>query len=185
MPLIQLRHYHRKSNRFEHPLLDGAKPVTDVELAYLHSTKSVEEVLLALRSCLRHLVGRFIANWPASEPYVDDMVSEGLVAFTRLIREGVESETLMFKASQRAQEAIEVYLNKAVAMTAPSLTTQKRLLRARKDVNYPTHNTDLSTVEKVAVDETFNDEIFDAISLIEARDDLDAALLSTVYTTTV
>ena len=129
MNYIHLKHYHTRVKNFNHPLLDDVTKSYDSDklddLAWqVVDGGDPEELVLALRSCLKLLVGRFLSNWPESVPYVDDMVSEGLSEIVRLcndIPEDLLAEKSIYKITvSRAQFGIEKMLNKSRSLASAS-----------------------------------------------------------------
>jgi len=188
MSLINLRHFHTNVRTFKHPLLDHCKPYRDSELDLLCAVvigcpDEGERLVLALRSCLRHMIRRYLANFPQTEAYLDDMVSEGFLAICDLVEnlsvDLLNGRTILYVASQRIQSSIELMLNKVQSLSAPSRMTQFRRVKEDKDPIYLSQ-TSLDDVD-VDVDDQrmmFNiRDVYEGLEKIEARDWLDAMLL--------
>lgn len=195
MNYIHLKHYHTDVKRFEHPLLDGAERYTAKQLDEMAQRVidggSPEELILALRKCLSLLVGRYLANWPESEPYVDEMVSEGFVEITRLCQkiplDIFNRHGILVIATSRAQRAIEDMLNRSRPLSSPSRYTQMELIRKGEDPIYLQSARQLEEVE--AEDDYVEDihpadegdefvrDILDAFSQIQPLDDIDVAIM--------
>jgi len=150
-------------------------------------------LVLALRSCLKLLVGRFLGNWPESAPFVDDMVSEGLSEIVRLcndIPEDLLSEKSIFKITvSRAQYGIEKMLNSSRSLSSASPRTQlRRIARGGEPVCVQgVSDSLLSTPE----DETayhpveFGDEkirdVLEVINMLKPADGIDEKILDPLY----
>lgn len=144
MNYIHLKHYHNSCTRFKHPLLDGCILVLEDDLNKMAegilSGEDADELVLALRYSLSLLVGRYMANWPDSRPYVEDMVSEGISEIVRLCR-NIPIELFMERgilkiATNRAQFGIEKMLNAMRALSAPSHATQLTRIKQNEDPIY-------------------------------------------------
>jgi hypothetical protein len=197
MNYIHLKHYHTDVQRFDHPLLDDAKVVSEDKLNEMAETVlaggSSDELALALRRTVSLLVGRYLANWPATAPFLDDMVSEGLTEIVWLCRDIpldlFKIRGILVIATSRAQNGIEKMLNRVVGLAAPSTYTQMDRMKKGKDPIY---------LESVSVDFHDQDEdtgfcdslhpsdgghsdlrdVLEAVCKIEAKDDIDAYLLA-------
>ena len=125
-----------KPSRVQHPLLDGAISYTVDELEPIVARRlsggGADELIIALRSCIRYLVGRYVSDWPVTRPMVDDMVSEGFVAVVRLVRdlkaEDLEEKHILKLASSKIRGRIERYVNVARGIALPSKSQQERCL---------------------------------------------------------
>jgi len=181
MPVIRLKYYHTKLAFIEHPLLDGAVSLTEDELVeYIRTGGSPVK---GLRSCLRHMVGRYVANWPQTTRFLDDMVSEGFVAISRLSNEILldfpPGYVILKVASQRIQDRVEEFLNPSQTCLSPSLSTQKRLLWGGVSNDHPISSiTELpeSSHPPKDGDEAIRD-ILEAFAQLTPRDEIDAAIL--------
>ena len=198
MNYIHLRHYHTKVQNFDHPLLDDVTKSYDRgkldDLAWqVVEGGDPEELVLALRSCLKLLVGRFLGNWPESTPYVDDMVSEGLSEIVRLcndIPKGLLTEKGIFVATvYRTQIGIEKMLNKLRSLAAASHQTQwKRIAQGREPAYIQgVSESVLSTLEDETAhhpvesgDENVRD-VLEGVGLLEPADDIDEKILDPLY----
>jgi len=176
MKLVHLRHYHRKTVVVKHPLLDDAKVYSEEQLQQLEG----DALCLALRSCLRHLIYRFVGNWGCTRPYVDDMVSEGMVAIVHLVNnlDILKGRPILNVASSRIQNRIEVMLNKMRSLRAPSCKKQWKQIAAGEPPIYM-QTVPLEAAESAeCADPTAMVDLKDLIASIPAKDELDAAILS-------
>jgi hypothetical protein len=198
MNYIHLKHYHTKVQNFKHPLLDDVTESYDCEKLDTLAWKVVvgedpEELVMALRSCLKLLVGRFLANWPESRPYVDDMVSEGLSEIVRLcndIPQDLLAKKSIFKiADSRAQYGIEKMLNSLRALAAASARTQTWKIGRDEDPLYVqgVSATLLATSEDETAyhpsedgDEKLRD-ILEVIEMLKPADEIDERILNPLY----
>jgi len=183
MNYIHLKHYHTNVMNFEHPMLDDV----------VESYDSDKLLVLALRSCLKLLVGRLLGNWPESEPYVDDMVSEGFAEIVRLcndIPEDLLAEKSIFKiADSRAQAGIERMLNSLRALAAVSPRTQMARFNRDEDPFYVQSVSDstLRTPEDETAwhpiedgDEQIRD-VLESIRMLPPSDEIDKKILNPLY----
>jgi hypothetical protein len=192
---IHLRSYHRKVRKFKHPLLDGAKPVTEeraAELAeaYLKDRSKInrDALVLSMLSMLRYIVGRYIANFPQTRAYLDDMVSEGLLTIVKSV-DNLNSETLQGRnvikvVSQRVVKYIEIMLYDSGSIASPDMRTSERHKLQGKETPYLIAESNLTNVE--ALDSTSQEDqdlidAEDALSVMAARLQLDADLLKSEY----
>jgi len=198
MYFIHLKHYHAACVHFNHPLLDGCIKFTEDELnklaEYVLTGGDPDELILALRYRLSILVGRYLANWPVSRPFVDDMVSEGFTSITKLCRNIPEDlfaeQSLPFIMQSVCTRDIERMLNAMRALSAPSSDTQFRRIKKNEDPVYLMSAGQLASDEeaeemadytedqqpRTASDISIRD-IFDAVCKIETSDELDEFLL--------
>lgn len=198
MNYIHLKHYHTRVKNFDHPLLDDVTKSYDSDklddLAWqVVEGGDPEELVMALRSCLKLLVGRFLGNWPESAPYVDDMVSEGLCEIVRLCNDIPEdllaTKSIIRIVGNRAQFGIEKMLNKAQSLATVSHPTQWKRIAQGKEPFFIQGVSDslLSTPE----DETahhpveFGDEnirdVLEVISMLKPVDEIDKKILDPLY----
>ena len=198
MNYIHLKHYHTNVQNFDHPLLDDVTKSYDSdkldELAWeVVEGGDPEELVMALRSCLKLLVGRFLGNWPESEPYVDDMVSEGFSEIVRLcndIPEDMLTKKSIFKiADSRAQYGIEKMLNSLRPLAAASPRTQTTRIGEGEGPLYVQSVSDtlLSTPEDETAfhpvedgDEKIRD-VLEVIDMLEPADEIDGKILDPLY----
>jgi len=199
MNYIHLKHYHTKVQNFDHPLLDDVLKSYDrgkldtLAWQVVDDGANPEELVMALRSCLKLLVGRFIGNWPESNSYVDDMVSEGLSEIVRLcndIPEDLLAKKSIFKiADSRAQYGIEKMLNSSRSLASASPRTQTKRIGRNEDPLYVQSVSDtlLSTPEDESAfhpiengDEKIRD-ILEVIKMLEPADEIDEKILDPLY----
>lgn len=187
MNIIHLKAYHTNTKRFKHPLLKKLTPVSEEELNKLAADvlagADPEALVLALRGCVSMLVGRYIGNFQGLEPYIDDMVSEGMAAVIMLCndlpKDLVEERGILRCASLRAQGYIEKMLNKMRSLAAPSRDTQFKRIRNEEDPLYLQSETNEYSEMAMPMDDgdEWKRDVLDALSMIEREDEIDAALL--------
>jgi DNA-directed RNA polymerase specialized sigma subunit len=172
MHLVRLTASQKRVKKITHPLLKDCKSYSLEELEEMVARKvnggPPDELVMALRSIVRYLVGRYCWHWPSTRPYIDDMVSEGMLAIVKLVRElGKQplKRDIMYMASLRARKSIERMLNAVQSNAAPSFTTQETLIREGKKPVY------LATARDVEDDDKFVDKqenLFDILESIAA-----------------
>jgi len=183
--LIKLSPAQNKVKAVKHDLLNDAVPFTEDELRDLLEKEQRQELMMALRSCLRHVCGRFLAHYPDCEPFMNDMVSEGMLAIVELSSnitlDLLANRTILDVAFTRIRDAIERYLNKAQGAFA-SLTQQQTLLSETGEPHYPVNTGGYAEEsEPVDEDDVFKRDVYDALESIEAKDRIDATILCPVY----
>jgi len=187
MNYTHLRHYHTDCEPFDHPLLDGCGSLDadalDQMAEHVLVGDSPDDLILALRGCVSLLVGRYIANWPDTRPYIDDMVSEGMSEISRLCSEIpldlFRERGILVIATSRAQYGIENMLNKMRSVTAPSSASQRRLIQRDEEPIYAVAETreyDEANHPLDGGDEGCRD-ILDAFCRLEPKDEIDEFLL--------
>jgi hypothetical protein len=198
MNYIHLKHYHTKVQNFDHPLLDDVTKSYDSDKLDTLAWEVVEggdpeELVMALRSCLKLLVGRFLGNWPESTPYVDDMVSEGLSEIVWLcndIPEDLLAEKSIFKiADSRAQRGIEQMLNSLRALSSASPRTQMTRFNRRENPLYvqSISTTLLHSSEDEMAHHPIEDgdekirDILEVVGMLRPADEIDEKILDPLY----
>jgi len=187
MNYIHLKHYHTNTARFDHELLDGAISFSEEDLnekaVCVIAGEKPDDLICSLRGCVSLLVGRYLGNFGGLEPYIDDMVAEGLLAITALCAaipdEKFRERGILKLATSRAQWSIEKMLNKNRSVMAPSHTIQLQRIRDDKEPVYKTTETNEyseQTMPEDVGDEAVRD-ILDAFSKIQPEDEIDIALM--------
>lgn len=192
--IVQLKSYHRKAKSFKHPLLDWAKPISrekasELTQAYFADRSGNRDALITgLFSALRNLVGRYLHNWPATRPYLEDMVGEGLLSIIKtvdtLTSDVLGERNILQVAPMRMQKAIETMLYEMSTIVAPSKRTQETLSAAGQEVPAAIVESDLTGIDREDVsDQQQRDlrEAEEALDVMAARLQLDADLLKADY----
>lgn len=193
--LVHLRSYHRKVKKFKHPLLDGVKPITE-ELADELVSKYIDNpcartrslLIMGLLSALRHLIGRYLGNWPATRPYLDDMVSEGLLSIVKTVNtldtETLAGRSILHVATMRATKSIEALLYTLGSVAAPGRRTYETHTAAGQEVPYKIIEGGLEDVmlgDNTTQEEQDLIDAEEALDVMAARLQLDADLLKPEY----
>lgn len=189
MNYIHLKHYHTNVQRFKHPLLDGCRTVSEddlnTEAAKVLEGKSPDDLIMLLRGCVSMLVGRFLANWPVTAPYLEEMVSEGISEIVRLCHkiplDKFHERGILKLATSRAQNGIEDMLNSIRSVTSPGKTTQKTRMQNGDEPLYFTSEKFIDTSSEQDNPPTDGDErirdILDAFCKIEPEDAIDEYIM--------
>lgn len=195
MNYIHLKHYHKDVKRFDHPLLNDSEKHSQEELDEM--ARSVingddpEKLILALRKCLSLLVGRYLANWPESEAYIEEMVSEGMSEIVRVCHsiplDKFNEHGILVIATSRAQRGIEDMLNKARSLASPGRSTQMTRIGRGED---PIYLQSARQLEEIETEDDYVEDIhpsdegdenvrdvLNAFSKLQPSDDVDVAIM--------
>jgi hypothetical protein len=114
--------------KVEHPLLDGSAPITDKQIEEAYDGKDRDTIIKGFFFAVKVIVGRFLANWPETRRFTDDMISEGLLTITEVTDAALKVDPLPpnFQGIvwTRIRRAIEDMLNDNRSMFAPKSRTQ-------------------------------------------------------------
>jgi len=186
----------------EHPLLDDAEAHTEEELhamavlaadwqekdtsdpldSALRAAARVN-LILALRSCLRNNVGRYMYYWKDARRFKDEMISEGLLALTLLMNDlthdFLSDRNILTIASRRIQYSIEEFLNNNLAASSPGMSKQRSLLREGNEPLYHVGNDIADVPESFQPAEVGDEWKRDALQILNglAEDSIDEAIL--------
>jgi hypothetical protein len=139
-------------------------------------------------SVIRHLVGRYLANFPSTRAYLDDMVSDGLLTVVKSVdnlnRDILGGRSIVKVISQRITKNIEAMLYEMGSIACPTQRTHERHLTQGEETPYITVESNLTNVE--ASDNSSREaqdliDAEDAISVMASRLQLDADLLKPEY----
>jgi hypothetical protein len=130
------------------------------------------------------MIGRYMANWPQTIPFLDDIISEGFLALSRLSSEIsfdlLAGRGILKVASQRMQDQIETFLNSNQSIAAAGMTKQKKAVSEGTEPFY--HKGVLEEIPETAHPTDEGDEwkrdILEVLNSIEPIDEVDVALLS-------
>jgi hypothetical protein len=186
--LIRLRPQHTEIERVKHPLLEGAKavPIDELEAMAKRVARggSGDELIMALRAPLRNLVGKYLYYFPTCRQFEDEMVSEGLTAFSALISDisldFLAGRAILSIALRRAEDAINVFINSNQGVAAASMCQQKKLVKNGKDPVYITAEVEVSELNYEQPSDLGDEKIrdvLDALSMIEPQDEIDEFIL--------
>ena len=136
MNLISLTASQQRCKIFEHPMFGSCvqsvseDTLHELVVERIEEDADPEELILALRSCARYLIGRYLWHWPVSRAYLDEMVGEAMLAVTMLVNrlswERLNDRPILKVASQHICDRVEEMLNKMVCMGSPCVRVQKR-----------------------------------------------------------
>jgi hypothetical protein len=170
---------------FKHPLLDQVKSYTEAEMdALVDELKGEPQIrttmICALRCCLKNTVGRYLFHWPESRPFVDDMISEGFTALCEIPLDKLSKHGILKIANRRIQDKINLFLNKNRSLASPSLRKQKYLQKDGENPIYRSQSADhyREDLHPLEGGDEWKRDVMDAVSKIEPRDHIDAALLN-------
>jgi hypothetical protein len=132
MHLVRLMAQQQGVYNVRNPLLDGCTVYKLEELEAMTGGPP-EDLIMALRSLLRNIVGRYCRHWPCKRRFESDMVSEGMMAIVKLANSTVYIEDherdIMYLASLHVRRAIERMINEMQSNAAPSFCTQEKRAR--------------------------------------------------------
>jgi hypothetical protein len=163
----------------DHPLLKDCKQYTEEEIEAIMDD---EELTLALRSCLRYNVARIAGKWESTIPFIEDMISEGMLAIVEYVarRHDTNSEySVMKQATSAIINALEVYLNNNQSLASPGVTKQKELIKDGGDPIFLTAVTnDYISCDTAERDpDTYKRDMMEALEALDPMDELDVAIL--------
>lgn len=101
--------------------------------AILRSQELRDELFFSNLHLVEHTVGRYLANWPETRRWKDDMVSVGIQTLLERI-DKIDPNRSNFRANtvNHLKSQIEMYLNKQRTSIHASLSTNYRRLREGK-----------------------------------------------------
>lgn len=140
MNIIKLTKGQKSLMKVEHPLLDGTKPMTDEELIDAWGAKDRDAMIMGHMFFIKIIVGRFLANWPETRRFEEDMISEGLLAVTQAVNDVMDNYRLESNFQSvvwtKIRVAIEKMINRDRSLFAPSNRQQWDLLRETGEPDY-------------------------------------------------
>jgi hypothetical protein len=166
----------------EHPLFKDCKQYSEDEIEELAKTCSDDELVMALRSCLRYNVARIAGKWEAATPFIEDMLSGGMLALVEFAPKRFNTaskHSVMKRATSAIINAIEELLNKTQALAAPSVRTQKNRIKNGKDPEYlQAVGIDYSMCDREERDpDTYKRDVMEALEALPVQDEIDEAIL--------
>jgi len=189
MTLIQLIPTQTACMSFDHPAYEGCRKYGLADLDMLAEARFAgaepEQLILALRSISRYIVGRFLYHWPISRRFRDEMVGEAMLALTILVnnltREELESRPVAQVAAIRVRHRIEVMLNSMQSVSAPSIRTQENRQSAGLDPIYLRIERNPLPEDKAAPDsETTKHDVLEAVAKLRTDCDISVAILDPI-----
>lgn len=142
MKIIRLSKGQTKWTAVNNPVFQHKRVRTDEEnesivqaFAILKTPQLREELLFSNLHLIEHTVGRYLANWPETKRWKDDMVSVGVETLLKKIDKiGPKTKAKWFRAQVVIilKRDIEIYLNNARTSVAASLRTNYRRVQDGK-----------------------------------------------------
>ena len=131
--VYQLHPKQTLSAYIEHPLFDLCIPGKTCEELYVNpATKEV-----ATFSYIRWLIGRYIRYFPRTQRFLDDMVSQSMLALSEcLAMPDMEYQRFISTLDMKVRYKIEQFLNDNRSMVHASLSTNKRAQSDNKGLIY-------------------------------------------------
>lgn len=153
MKIIRLSKSQTQWTAVNDPLFESKIVRTDEEneslvkaYAITKSTELREELILCNLHLVEHTVGRYLANWPETRRWKDDMVSVGVETLIRrvdAIDKDTKAEYFRAKAVLHIKSYIEMHLNDSRTSVYASLATNYRRVRqGRPLASIPEHSLD-------------------------------------------
>jgi len=145
MNIIRLSAGQKRRLKVEHPLLDGAKKVSDADVLdsmtrFVEGDQSArDELIMSQMITVKNIVGRFLANWTETRRFEEDMVSEGVMAVIQTVDALLTDEVtdnFHGKIQTNIRTGIEVMLNDSRSMFAPHRKTNFARLAEGRDLEY-------------------------------------------------
>jgi len=150
MKIIRLSDIQKKCVKVDHPLLNGCKSISNEDFDAARKkmlyggTEEIrqegkDKIVLGYSHFVSILVGRFLANWPETQRFEEDMVSEGFVATLKVVnRLKIDTEISSFQGALwwAIRSEIEKMLNDSRAMFSASRSTNYRLADSGCEVEY-------------------------------------------------
>jgi hypothetical protein len=133
-------------------------------------------------------MGRYIANWPVTRKYLDEMVSVALLttvkAVDNLTKDTLQGRSIIKVVSQRVCKYVEIMLYEAESIVAPKKRTQERHAALGVETPYLIVEADLSDVTIEDNSSKEEQDLFDAeeaLSVMTTSLKLDVELLKPEY----
>jgi hypothetical protein len=186
MNLISLSASQRHVLYFKHPVFDECEQHSLEELSVMVESRivdeeSADELILALRSMSRYLIGRYLWYWPVCRVYIDEMVGEAMLANTILVnklsRESMAGRDILKISSRKVRTRIESMLNKLQSVAAPSVRWQYKLKELDGEPIYCQSIREPSEEDKVEECEQNRHDALEAIARLRAECDIAVSVL--------
>ena len=187
MNLVSLSAAQRKVMFFKHPIFEDCATYTKEDLANLVEERIMkdappEELILALRSMSRYLIGRYLWYWPVCRDYIDEMVGEAMLAntimVTKLTRATLNDRDILKLSSRKVRSRIESMLNDLQSVSAPSIRWQYKLKATEGEPLYCQAVREPDEDDKVdGENEQNRHDALEAIARLRAECDIAVAVL--------
>lgn len=163
----------------KHPVIDAAVEITGVDEFRLtledkfNNCKSAsDKLVLHFLGYLGYLVGLYLKHWPITQRYLDDIVSEGLVAIVTAVEkyapENLGEIELVTAVQNAAKYAIEKYLAENIGIVAAPFKTNRTREAEGKDAIIKTVESDLTGVEvEVENEDSIRMEVIEVVDKIK------------------
>jgi hypothetical protein len=179
MNIIRLTKGQKNCSKVEHPLLDMSQPMTEEDLA---EAKDRDSIILGHLYFVKIIVGRFLANWPETRRFEEDMVSEGVLALTKYADDTWKSGSVPsdFQPTcwTKIRVAIEDMLNRDRSTSAPSRREQWREIEEGREPIYHYARTFNEKLE--AGESSYDPEFIDILDELDFLSETDREALYTV-----
>lgn len=123
---------------FEHKLFIEDEENCKILEKYLKNKdqETKDQVFFSNIHLIEHTVGRYLANWPETRRWKEDMVSVGVVTLLTRIEKVTEDKIKNFRANtvMHLKSQIEMFINRQITSVSASLSTNYRRLREGKDL---------------------------------------------------
>jgi len=145
MNIIRLSAGQKRRLKVDHPLLDGAKKVSDDDVLdamtrFVEGDDSArDELIMGQMIVVKNIVGRYLANWTETLRFEEDMVSEAMVAVIETVdalRSDETEDNFHGRVRMNIRTRIEVMLNDSRSMFAPHRKTNFQRLSDGKELEY-------------------------------------------------
>lgn len=91
MNIIRLSDGQKRQLKIDHPLLNGAKKMSDDDILdamnrfVAGDDAARDDLIMGQMYIIKVLVGRYLAHWPETRRFQDDMISEAMVAVIEVV----------------------------------------------------------------------------------------------------
>lgn len=140
MNIIKLSPGQTRQRKVEHPLLDGSKLMSDEQTDHAINAGDRDALVTGHLFLVKVIVGRFLANWPESQRFEEDMVSEGVLALVTMVDHilALDHKPKNTKGMiyVKIRSMIEIMLNDSKSFFAPSRSKQWTNYRDGDPIDY-------------------------------------------------
>lgn len=189
--MVRLRSSQTCVYSFKHPLLDDTieqmDPDTErlvLEEFFSGSMDARDRLILNYLPLLRWIIGRYLYHWPVTRRFLDDMVSEGLVAIIAAISNYTPDKLgemeLLKTVANKIQYEIEKFISDNLGLVpAPFRENRKKVQNGRPPV-FGLVEGDLDDVKDFVVGDDPNlieVDVLDVIAVMRNESELKTQLL--------